>query len=488
MESIYKLLEPYSLETSVEIVKNGIHNYETIKNYCDKTSDNDGSLEYGKLKREIMEMKVDYERKIREKDNELLSIRSEIIREKDAELYTIRDEMENRIRELEKEKQNVEYVSRLKIMEVENSLKQELNQLKISREMDISREINKLRDNLDKQLREKNDELKEIHRLKDSIREKFDVRENELRVDFERKLSEMHEIERKLREKLEKYEKINNNSSSKGINYEVNIVNKCMEYNSSLGSSIWNINHVGQSHSNMGDIIFTDKRTGKRILLDTKCYSSKMKQKEVDKFKFDITSRDKDTIGGILLSTSTIPNKTIFEYEWIGKRLSVYISNFDERNPTSIAWLFTILEQIMGFTKENERNIDSEMVKNTMIDTYKSMKCVIETEEKKITTMRETMNKLREEYYSIFNCDIELERINKSKPKSSETTKSNVIKLNIGGKEFISNKKKVEEYKVFYTKTEDGVSTEHVDSYTTKKSLSTRLKTLKNNEKYSNIV
>ena len=305
-----------------------------------------------------------FEKKIREKDDQIINIRDNIIKKEESKYEYLKKELE---------------------MERENR----------------KNEINRIQDWLNTE-KNNNEYLKK--RFEDDL-------EREVNNQTKCYKEELEEMRKQLKEYYDKYE-----NKNKGKIFEDEFYRKVEEYNDKEEGNKWKISHVGSKYGGMCDIIFQHKDTGQTILVESKNNLNKnpVPTKDVDKFYRDVLDVTNNAIGGIIISTAKIQKKRSFEREIVQNKLFIFISHFSLNN---IGQLFCNLEYMIGENKTNNNELSKEDRNELLVkqyDYYVEEGNIHKTRSKKAY---EKSEEIREIYYKLNQKDIKIIKNDEKKVK-----------------------------------------------------------------------
>lgn len=323
-----------------------------------------------------------FEKKIREKDDQIINIRDNIIKKEESKYEYLKKELE---------------------MERENR----------------KNEINRIQDWLNTE-KNNNEYLKK--RFEDDL-------EREVNNQTKCYKEELEEIKKQLKEYYDKYE-----NKNKGKIFEDEFYRKVEEYNDKEEGNKWKISHVGSKYGGMCDIIFQHKDTGQTILVESKNNLNKnpVPTKDVDKFYRDVLDVTNNAIGGIIISTAKIQKKRSFEREIVQNKLFIFISHFSLNN---IGQLFCNLEYMIGENKTNNNELSKEDRNELLVkqyDYYVEEGNIHKTRSKKAY---EKSEEIREIYYKLNQKDIKIikndeKKVKKVKKKEKKDKKEDKKEVN----------------------------------------------------------
>jgi len=319
-----------------------------------------------------------FEKKIREKDDQIINIRDNIIK---------------------KEESKYEYLKK---------------ELEIERE-NRKNEINRIQDWLNTE-KNNNEYLKK--RFEDDL-------EREVNNQTKCYKEELEEMRKQLKEYYDKYE-----NKNKGKIFEDEFYRKVEEYNDKEEGNKWKISHVGSKYGGMCDIIFQHKDTGQTILVESKNNLNKnpVPTKDVDKFYRDVLDVTNNAVGGIIISTAKIQKKRSFEREIVQNKLFIFISHFSLDN---IGQLFCNLEYMIGENKTKNNELSKEDRNELLVkqyDYYVEEGNIHKTRSKKAY---EKSEEIREIYYKLNQKDIKIikndeKKVKKVKKKDKKEDKKEI--------------------------------------------------------------
>jgi len=216
--------------------------------------------------------------------------------------------------------------------------------------------------------------------------------------------------------------------TSKGKNYEEELYPKMLDYNDKYLNSIWTITHVGSVLSEKTDFHFNRKDLNLTILLDTKNNLSTNPVANTQNFVRDVTKKETNAIGGIMLANGNICNKKKFELNKINDKYLVYVSEFKRDN---IGYIFSLLDMIIDFSQVKESGLDKNVLKKILKQNYKNEQTNLENLEKNKKSILKNIQGIIEDYNIYFKEDIEMEikneEVNSSSTRVKEKTSEEII-------------------------------------------------------------
>ena len=367
-----------------------------------------------------------FEKKIREKDDQIINIRDNIIKKEESKYEYLKKELE---------------------MERENR----------------KNEINRIQDWLNTE-KNNNEYLKK--RFEDDL-------EREVNNQTKCYKEELEEMRKQLKEYYDKYE-----NKNKGKIFEDEFYRKVEEYNDKEEGNKWKISHVGSKYGGMCDIIFQHKDTGQTILVESKNNLNKnpVPTKDVDKFYRDVLDVTNNAIGGIIISTAKIQKKRSFEREIVQNKLFIFISHFSLDN---IGQLFCNLEYMIGENKTNNNELSKEDRNELLVKQYdyyveegnihktRSKKAYEKTEEK-----REIYYKLNQKDIKIIkNDEKKVKKVKKKDKKDKKEVNFQELEENCNIIKKINNVKQTKFYLKHKTNLGEIILQYFSDNYTMEKKL-----------------
>jgi hypothetical protein len=216
--------------------------------------------------------------------------------------------------------------------------------------------------------------------------------------------------------------------TSKGKNYEEELYPKMLDYNDKYLNSIWSITHVGSVLSEKTDFHFNRKDLNLTILLDTKNNLSTNPVANTQNFVRDVTKKETNAIGGIMLANGNICNKKKFELNKINDKILLYVSEFKRDN---IGYIFSLLDMIIDFSRVKESGLDKNILKKILKQNYKNEQTNLENLEKNKKSILKNIQAIIEDYNIYFKEDIEMEikneEVNSSSTRVKEKTSEEII-------------------------------------------------------------
>jgi hypothetical protein len=215
---------------------------------------------------------------------------------------------------------------------------------------------------------------------------------------------------------------------SKGKNYEEELFPKLLDYNDKQLNSVWQITHVGSVLSEKTDFHFKHKDVGVTILLDTKNNLPTNPVVSTAEFERDVTRKETNAIGGIMLANGGISCKKRFEINKIQDKYLVYVSEFERNN---IGYIFSLLDLIMEMSRVVDATCNNEVLRRILIDDYKRELANIESLERLKKNAQKNLEMVIADFASYFKEDIEMEmktvEIQSSSVRVKSKTSTDVI-------------------------------------------------------------
>ncbi len=201
-----------------------------------------------------------------------------------------------------------------------------------------------------------------------------------------------------------------------------------LDYNDKYLNSMWTITHVGSVLSEKTDFHFKHKGLNLTILLDTKNNLSTNPVANTSNFVRDITKKETNAIGGIMLANGSICNKKKFELNKINEKILVYVSEFKRDN---ISYIFSLLDMIIDFSQVKDGNLDKNILKKMLKQNYKNEQANLENLEKNKKSILKNIQNIVDDYNIYFKEDIEMEikneEVNTSSTRVKEKTSEEII-------------------------------------------------------------
>ena len=268
------------------------------------------------------------------------------------------------------------------------------------------------------------DQLKNTNEEK---RKLIDLYNNNVKNEVLTSTSHLKEQIEELQSKNDYYYKLYVDTS-KGKNYEEELYPKMLDYNDKYLNSIWTITHVGSVLSEKTDFHFNRKDLNLTILLDTKNNLSTNPVANTQNFVRDVTKKETNAIGGIMLANGNICNKKKFELNKINEKYLVYVSEFKRDN---IGYIFSLLDMIIDFSQVKEAGLDKNVLKKILKKNYKNEQTNLENLEKNKKSILKNIQGIIEDYNIYFKEDIEMEikneEVNSSSTRVKEKTSEEII-------------------------------------------------------------
>ena len=208
---------------------------------------------------------------------------------------------------------------------------------------------------------------------------------------------------------------------SKGKNYEEELFPKLLDYNDEYVNSVWLITHVGSVLSEKTDFHFRHKDVGVTILLDTKNNLPTNPVVSTAEFERDVTRKETNAIGGIMLANGGISCKKRFEINKIQDKYLVYVSEFERNN---IGYIFSLLDLIMEMSRAVDSTCNKEVLRKILLDDYKRELANIESLERMKKNAQKNLETVIGDFSNYFKEDIEMEMKSVEIQSSSVRVKS----------------------------------------------------------------
>jgi len=232
---------------------------------------------------------------------------------------------------------------------------------------------------------------------------------------------------------------------SKGKNYEEELFPKLLDYNDKQLNSIWQITHVGSVLSEKTDFHFRHKDLGFVLLLDTKNNLPTNPVVSTSEFERDVTRKETNAIGGIMLANGGISCKKRFEINKIQEKYLVYVSEFERNN---IGYIFSLLDLIVEMSRAVDPTCNKETLRRILLDDYKRELSNIESLERMKKNAQKNLENIVADFATYFKEDIEMQmknaEIQSSSVRVKPKTSTDVIDFDDmeNGKTVIGNRSK----------------------------------------------
>ena len=232
---------------------------------------------------------------------------------------------------------------------------------------------------------------------------------------------------------------------SKGKNYEEELFPKLLDYNDKQLNSIWQITHVGSVLSEKTDFHFRHKDLGFVLLLDTKNNLPTNPVVSTVEFERDVTRKETNAIGGIMLANGGISCKKRFEINKIQEKYLVYVSEFERNN---IGYIFSLLDLIVEMSRAVDPTCNKETLRRILLDDYKRELSNIESLERMKKNAQKNLENIVADFATYFKEDIEMQmknaEIQSSSVRVKPKTSTDVIDFDEmeNGKTVIGNRSK----------------------------------------------
>ena len=321
-------------------------------------------------------------------------------------------------------------ISNLSNWSNEEDLKKSIDQNKILKQTieELNNSIYSIR-NEEREKGEKNVEYfkEQLKNTNEEKRKLIDLYKNNVKNEVLTATSHLKEQIEELQSKNDYYYKLYVDTS-KGKNYEEELYPKMLDYNDKYLNSIWTITHVGSVLSEKTDFHFNRKDLNLTILLDTKNNLSTNPVANTQNFVRDVTKKETNAIGGIMLANGNICNKKKFELNKINDKYLVYVSEFKRDN---IGYIFSLLDMIIDFSQVKESGLDKNVLKKILKQNYKNEQTNLENLEKNKKSILKNIQGIIEDYNIYFKEDIEMEikneEVNSSSTRVKEKTSEEII-------------------------------------------------------------
>ena len=232
---------------------------------------------------------------------------------------------------------------------------------------------------------------------------------------------------------------------SKGKNYEEELFPKLLDYNDKQLNSIWQITHVGSVLSEKTDFHFRHKDLGFVLLLDTKNNLPTNPVVSTSEFERDVTRKETNAIGGIMLANGGISCKKRFEINKIQEKYLVYVSEFERNN---IGYIFSLLDLIVEMSRAVDPTCNKETLRRILLEDYKRELSNIESLERMKKNAQKNLENIVADFATYFKEDIEMQmkntEIQSSSVRVKPKTSTDVIDFDDmeNGKTVIGNRSK----------------------------------------------
>ena len=208
---------------------------------------------------------------------------------------------------------------------------------------------------------------------------------------------------------------------SKGKNYEEELYPRILDYNDKHLNAIWQITHVGSVLSEKTDFHFRHKDLETTILLDTKNNLPTNPVVSTAEFERDVTRKETNAIGGIMLANGGISCKKRFEINKIQDKYLVYVSEFDRNN---VGYIFSLLDLIVEMSRVTEEPCNKETLRRVLLENYRREQATIESIERMRKVTQKNMENIVADYNIYFKEDIEMDAKTQEVQTSSARIKS----------------------------------------------------------------
>ena len=215
---------------------------------------------------------------------------------------------------------------------------------------------------------------------------------------------------------------------SKGKNYEEELFPKLLDYNDKQLNSVWQITHVGSVLSEKTDFHFKHKDVGVTVLLDTKNNLPTNPVVSTLEFERDVTRKETNAIGGIMLANGGISCKKRFEMNKIQDKYLIYVSEFERNN---IGYIFSLLDLIMEMSRGVDSTCNKDVLRRVLMEDYKREIANIESLERMKKSAQKNVEMVVADFANYFKEDIEMEmkavEIQSSSVRVKSKTSTDVI-------------------------------------------------------------
>jgi hypothetical protein len=202
---------------------------------------------------------------------------------------------------------------------------------------------------------------------------------------------------------------------------------------------------VGSVLSEKTDFHFRHKDLGVVLLLDTKNNLPTNPIGSTVEFERDVTRKETNAIGGIMLANGGISCKKRFEINKIQEKYLVYVSEFERNN---IGYIFSLLDLIVEMSRAVDPTCNKETLRRVLIDDYKRELSNIESLERMKKNAQKNLENIVADFATYFKEDIEMQmknvEIQSSSVRVKPKTSTDVIDIDEmeNGKTVIGNRSK----------------------------------------------
>jgi hypothetical protein len=410
-ESIEELIkDDRTPNEAYDIVKNGIKFNNIIKKSRTRIDINDNS------QNDIIinEMHTD----INNKNTEIQKLKKIIQDFKNNNLdleYNYKRELQNKKLEFNDELQNILDAERNKNNEKNNELEKQIRELKdklSNFEIEKYKEREKIQIEFENKKENDNISIKELYtnliaEKDNTIKDKeilLEEKEKE-KIEIEKiKNYEIEKLEKENQEYKSKYDKVEQNSSLKGIAFEERLDEELQEYFDKK-TNIYLLEKCSGT-GGKGDFIVTNNNTKIRIMLEAKNMDKvkKYDKNQLDKFYNDLNDLTNNYDAGIMICTGKISGKKDYDFEKneTNDKISSFISDYRLNNTKEIYLLIDMIHNYIFLMRNNNEDISKNAIIDIMINEYKELLKLRDIQKKTLENIDELIKKKKENFYNLF--------------------------------------------------------------------------------------
>lgn len=452
MNSINKLLEPYSTKTQQWIVSSGIELYERSKtipqdihlneSHPPKESTQHYQDEIARLRNQFDEMRIYYKQIIQDEYNrgrQEEQTRYQTIHEQlQQDIHSLQEELTQTRRENREnreigykegqcysEQKQQELISSLQFIKQErdtlNEKNQQLSQKLVSSRQEIAEQLHQHHQNELTRLRTEIEQEKQEKREILTMREQMIQHQTSLlQQQYTTQVNEMNKTIQTMESQIQRYQELYE-ATGKGIEYEKLVVSRMEDYNHQYLGNQWHIQHVGQlKGGGKGDIQLVHRELGVRVMIDLKNKNEVGKQ-DIQKFLKDVETTENQCDIGMLITRGRIFTKRLYHVEQPKDKLHMYISNF---KTDQIGMLFTSLDMACEKWHNQHKDMNLDEYRKHLCSLFLFFRKQHDLSQREVDKMKTQMNEIGDKYYKCFHVNIELDMDANKKNKLHEPIQS----------------------------------------------------------------
>lgn len=347
--------------------------------------------EYNRFQQLIQETRE----KTREETEEMMKERIELMKQQQQESSELQKELRGQIQVSE----NMYYQLQKQLFDEKEELRNKCEEQHKKEMSEQKKELRKIQKNMEERIE---NEMKMREELQNSIqelnRQMVDTETRELN----RQLDELNKECCKKQEQIDNFIKLYE-SSSKGQNYEKEILDRLQDWISSNGEA-FDIEHVGQiKDGHRGDLVLTHKASGIRIMIDLKNKKT-ARVDDIKQIKRDVCNETNGYSAGLLVCLGKISTKQVYEEEQVDGKTVVYISEY---KGSQVGWLFCVVYRIIREMREKEDAFDLETYRNNLIIEYDFLSGLINKTKQTLNDTQSRIDVVSSSFSRQFGQDIE---------------------------------------------------------------------------------